>query len=50
VPFTISIVAEGGGALGKVPQIGLGLLVEKGVLGGETVGDGFEILGESGNS
>jgi hypothetical protein len=50
VPLTISIVAEGGGALGKVPQIGLVLLVEKGVLGGGTVGDGFEILGESGNS
>jgi hypothetical protein len=49
-PVVISIVAESGGTLGKVPQIGLVLLVEKGVLGGETVGDWFEILGESGNS
>jgi hypothetical protein len=35
---------------GKFPQIGLLLLDEKGVLGGATVGDWFEILGENRNS
>jgi hypothetical protein len=44
----VAVVAEGGGALRKVAEIGLVLLFEKGVLGGETVGNWFEVLGEEG--
>ena len=44
----VAVVAESGGALGKVAEIGLVLLFEKGVLGGEAVGNWFEVLGEDG--
>ena len=46
----VAIVAESRGALGKVAQVGLVLLFEKGVLGGEAVGNWFEVLGEDGSS
>ena len=42
----VAVVAEGGGALGKIAQIGFVLLVEEGVLRGEAVGNWFEVLGE----
>jgi hypothetical protein len=45
----ITVVAEGGGALGKIAEIGLILLVEECVLGGEAVGHGFSVLGEDGS-
>jgi hypothetical protein len=44
----IAKVSEGSGALGKIPQVGLILLFEKGVLGGEAVRDGLGTLGEEG--
>ena len=43
----VAVVAEGGGALGKIAEIGLVLLFENGVLGGEAVGNWFEVLGEA---
>ena len=46
----VAIIAEGGGALRKVPEIGLVLLIKKRVLGGKAVGDWFEILGQNGPS
>jgi hypothetical protein len=44
----IAEVSEGGGALGKIAQVGLILLFENGVLGGEAVRDGLGALGEEG--
>ena len=44
----VAVVAEGGGALGEVAEIGLVLLFEKGVLGGEAIGNWFDVLGEDG--
>ena len=45
----VAVVAEGGSALGKVAQIGLVLLFEKRILGGEAISNGFEILCENGS-
>src|SRR5208282_6331467 len=45
-PVVVAVVAEGGSALRKVAEIRLVLLFEKGVLGGEAVGNWFDILGE----
>jgi hypothetical protein len=43
----VTVVSEGGGALREVAQVGFVLFIEKGVLGGETIGERFEVLGES---
>ncbi len=43
----VAIVAKGGGALGKVAEIGLVLLFEKGVLSGKPVGNWLKVLGEN---
>jgi len=42
----VAVVAVGGGSLRKLPQVGLVLLVEKCVLGGDAVGHWFEVLGK----
>ncbi len=44
----VAIVAIGRGAFGKVAEIGLVLLFEKSVLGGEAISNWFEVLGEDG--
>ncbi len=46
--IVVAVVAVGGGALGRIAEIGFVLLVEKGVLGGEAVGEWFEVIGENG--
>jgi hypothetical protein len=43
----VAVVAEGGGALGKVAEVGLVLLFEKGVLRGEAVGHGLTFWAKS---
>src|SRR6266478_6875709 len=42
----VSVVAESGGTLGKVAEIGFVLLFEKGVLDGQAVGHWLEVLGK----
>ena len=42
--IVVAIVAEGRGALGEIPEIGLVLLVEERVLGGEAFGERFDVL------
>src|SRR5260370_6838165 len=42
----VAVVAEGGGALGKVAEIGLVLLFENILLGGEGVRNWVEVLAE----
>jgi hypothetical protein len=44
--IVVAVVAVGCGALGKVAEIGLLLLFEKRVLGGEAVGDRLEVLAD----
>jgi hypothetical protein len=46
--IVITVVTEGGSALGEVAEVGLVLLLEEGVLSGEAVGDGLGVLGEDG--
>src|SRR5579859_5336478 len=43
----VAVVAEGGGAFGKIAQIGFVLLIEQLVLGGGAVGYRFDVLGET---
>lgn len=44
----ITVVSEGGGALGKIAKIGFVLLVEKCILCGQAISHGLDVLGESG--
>ena len=42
----VAIVAEGCGTLGKIAKIGFVLLFKNGVLRGDAIGYGLEVLGE----
>ena len=46
--IVVAVVAEGRGTLGKIAEIGLVLLFKNGVLRGDAIGYGLEVLGEDG--
>ena len=48
--IVVAVVAKSGGALGKITEIALVLLVEERVLRGEAFGERLGILGKSGQS